>query len=72
MKDATFLFDEFYLHEGKRSFLEQLELRYTILFEMQYQQIMNNANSLFVLFQQLNANIFKIKNFFFFKKKNVF
>jgi hypothetical protein len=40
-------------------FWNNLELRYTIFFEMQYQQIMNNANSLCVLFQQLNANIFE-------------
>jgi hypothetical protein len=61
MNDTNFLFDESYLQEGKRCFQEQLELRYMIFFEMQYQRIMNNANSLFVLFQQLNANIFEQK-----------
>jgi hypothetical protein len=59
MNDINFLFEESYLQEGKRCFLEQLELRYMIFFEMQYQAIMNNDNPLFVLFQQLNANIFE-------------
>jgi hypothetical protein len=45
-------------------FCNNLELRYTIFFKMQYQQITNNANSLFVSFQQLNANIFEIKKLF--------
>jgi hypothetical protein len=42
-------------------FYNNLELRYTIFFEMQYQQVTNNANSLFVLFEQLISNIFKTK-----------
>ena len=68
-----FSFDEFYLQQEKRIFLEQCKLRCTISFEMQYQTIIDNVNSLFVLFQYFNANIFWINdclkekyfNFFF-------
>jgi hypothetical protein len=70
MNDTNFLFDESYLQEGKRSFLEQCELRCMIFSEIQYQTIVNNANSLFVVFQYLNANIFRIQGCF--KKENVF
>jgi len=53
------MFNEFYLQQGEGISLEQYELWNTIIFLwMQYQTIMNNAMSLFVLFQFFECHYF--------------